>query len=397
MTPRVVLAVVTALFLGAAPARADDVVSTPPAQSAPAAAATPAVTPAPTSSPPPAATTAPAPVPWPTAASATATPAQTPLPTPAAAPATAAPAATFAPAQAAAGPPATPAAAQTATTTPTPAPTSPPDLECSSPAGVGGTTCQVSSAACTILGTDDDDDLTGSPFDDVICGLGGDDQIAGGGGDDVLDGGDGDDEINGGDGDDTLAGGPGEDCLLGGDGTDTAPDAAPGEQVSTEDDPGRGDQDYVVFGPCGSDDVVAGGGGPIELTPSRAGTNPTSGTPTTPAAAAAREQQLSRTPTSLLVGLVWLAPRVTVRDGVALLPVRCPVGARITLTFRRAEAPPRRLARKTFLCRTTAQTVRIRFNRVARRILGDGPRLQTTVRVEFAGRVLPARVLLLAA
>jgi hypothetical protein len=73
--------------------------------------------------------------------------------------------------------------------------------------------CRVTSAGCTILGTDGDDVLTGSPIDDVICGFGGNDRIDGAGGHDLL---------FGGEGDDVLIGGAGYDCMIGGPGTDRA-------------------------------------------------------------------------------------------------------------------------------------------------------------------------------
>lgn len=83
----------------------------------------------------------------------------------------------------------------------------------------------------TIRGTQDADDLFGTPGDDVIAGAGGDDFIVGGGGDDRLCGGAGDDTLSGGPGNDTLRGdagrdsldgGSGDDACNGGDGRDTA-------------------------------------------------------------------------------------------------------------------------------------------------------------------------------
>ena len=81
--------------------------------------------------------------------------------------------------------------------------------------------CRVTSAACTIFGTDGDDVLTGSPLDDIICGFGGNDRLDGGGGNDVL---------LGGEGDDVLIGGA---CAIGGPGTDRA-ENAPGAYPEVE-------------------------------------------------------------------------------------------------------------------------------------------------------------------
>src|SRR3954451_19625410 len=85
--------------------------------------------------------------------------------------------------------------------------------------------CRVSSAACTVLGTEGDDVLTGSPFDDIICGLGGNDR---------LDGGDGNDVLLGGDGNDVLVGGEGHECMVGGPGTDRAADSTQDEFPEAE-------------------------------------------------------------------------------------------------------------------------------------------------------------------
>lgn len=74
--------------------------------------------------------------------------------------------------------------------------------------------------ACTITGTEGDDELVGTSEGDVICGLGGDDEIDAGAGDDVVDGGPGDDFIELDSGDDYSFGGPGADKLFGGDGRD---------------------------------------------------------------------------------------------------------------------------------------------------------------------------------
>ena len=65
--------------------------------------------------------------------------------------------------------------------------------------------------AATVVGTDGDDDLVGTPQRDVIVGLGGDDRLEGLQGRDV---------ICGGDGADTILGGPRRDHITGGSGDD---------------------------------------------------------------------------------------------------------------------------------------------------------------------------------
>jgi sugar lactone lactonase YvrE len=65
----------------------------------------------------------------------------------------------------------------------------------------------------TIVGTEGDDTIDGSPFDDVMVGLGGEDTLAGSGGDDRICGGDGGDDIDGQGGRDRCDGGKGRDEL----------------------------------------------------------------------------------------------------------------------------------------------------------------------------------------
>ena len=110
-------------------------------------------------------------------------------------------------------------APSTTTTTTT---TTPPPVNCPS-------------VSPTIVGTNGDDKLAGTPGSDVIFGLSGNDQIAGMGGDDVICGGEGNDDISGGAGNDRLFGGPGDDDFVGGAGDD---------QVTTGD--GR---DRIARGP----------------------------------------------------------------------------------------------------------------------------------------------------
>jgi Ca2+-binding RTX toxin-like protein len=75
------------------------------------------------------------------------------------------------------------------------------------PAGQARGTCL--GASVTLLGTDNDDDMTGTDGPDVIDGAGGDDIIKGLGGNDRICGGGGDDSIDGGSGNDRCDGGAG--------------------------------------------------------------------------------------------------------------------------------------------------------------------------------------------
>ncbi len=78
----------------------------------------------------------------------------------------------------------------------------------------------LTTATCTITGTNRRDVLAGTNGDDVICGRGGNDRIFGNGGDDIIFGGAGRDEIQGGNGDDVIFGGRGNDTIVGGNGDD---------------------------------------------------------------------------------------------------------------------------------------------------------------------------------
>ncbi|MEM9654640.1 MAG: calcium-binding protein [Actinomycetota bacterium] len=125
---------------------------------------------------------------------------------------------------------------------------------------------------CTIIGTERNDLLRGTPGPDVICGLGGNDRIYGFGGDDILLGGEGNDRIYGGTGDDTAMGGPGrdlvngdlgDDVLDGGDERDTM-NGGGGNDIMRGGDGNDlmngGANDDMMYGGPGNDRMITGSG-----------------------------------------------------------------------------------------------------------------------------------------
>jgi len=91
----------------------------------------------------------------------------------------------------------------------------------------------------TILGTEADDRIVGTPGNDVIWALGGNDKVFGFGGNDIVCGGPGNDEINatrgrglifGGPGDDDIAAGSGQNQIITGNGHDEVT-IAPGDEI----------------------------------------------------------------------------------------------------------------------------------------------------------------------
>jgi len=106
----------------------------------------------------------------------------------------------------------------------------------------------------TIFGTEDNDDIPGTPLDDVISGLGGNDEILAGAGDDIICGDDGDDTLTGGAGDDFLTGGEGNDTFVFGDGDDTLV-GGPGDDTLE-----GGDGDDTLVGGDGIDFLIGGEG-----------------------------------------------------------------------------------------------------------------------------------------
>ncbi len=118
-----------------------------------------------------------------------------------------------------------------------------------------------------IVGTPDDDVLTGDSDDNSIRGLGGDDEILGESGDDSLSGGQGDDEIIGGSGDDSLSGGEGDDEIIGESGDDTLSGGEGDDEIigeSGDDNISGGEGDDEIIGGSG-DDSLSGGEGNDEI------------------------------------------------------------------------------------------------------------------------------------
>ncbi len=149
----------------------------------------------------------------------------------------------------------------------------------------------VPSLGGVVIGTPQDDVLTGSAGadwiyglegNDSITGLSGNDTINGGAGDDVIDGGADDDTITGGAGNDTINGGMGNDSLDGGAGSDTYTVQGDGNKTITEDDSNAGDIDVLQLPQLAPNQVSATShvaGDNIVL---RFGAGPTSGTITLP-------------------------------------------------------------------------------------------------------------------
>lgn len=102
---------------------------------------------------------------------------------------------------------------------------------------------------CTIIGTEEDDNIIGTSGDDIICGLGGNDTIDARNGNDIIYGGVGNDKIYARGGNDIVYGGQGNDFILGHNGNDSIY--------------GREGNDIIYGG--GGDDIVAGGEGADEL------------------------------------------------------------------------------------------------------------------------------------
>jgi len=111
----------------------------------------------------------------------------------------------------------------------------------------------------TIIGTEGNDTLTGTPLADVIVGLGGHDRIEGLAGDDIICGGDGNDRILGNLGHDVIFGGAGRDRLFGLKGRDAIFGGDHGDIIY------GGDHRDVLMGQRGHDTINGRLGGDLLL------------------------------------------------------------------------------------------------------------------------------------
>jgi len=118
-----------------------------------------------------------------------------------------------------------------------------------------------------LIGTEDDDVLTGSSGGDFISGLGGNDILQGLGGNDQISGGSGDDLISAGDGNDTVAGDEGHDSILGGNGNDLINGGSGKDRILGEsgDDTLNGDSGNDLIDSGQGSDTVSGGTGADRL------------------------------------------------------------------------------------------------------------------------------------
>jgi len=106
----------------------------------------------------------------------------------------------------------------------------------------------------TIVGTNGNDNMQGTPGDDVILGLGGNDTIYGGGGNDRICGGNGADKLYGNTGNDRLDGGAGNDELRDSYGNNTLVGGAGNDLLRS------GSGNDTLDGGAGNDDCSGGGG-----------------------------------------------------------------------------------------------------------------------------------------
>jgi Ca2+-binding RTX toxin-like protein len=118
----------------------------------------------------------------------------------------------------------------------------------------------------TIVGSEDDDHIEGTPGDDVICAGAGDDVIDGKGGSDTIYAGAGGDTITTGDENDYIYAGSGSDRVFANGGTDLVyGDNTVGKATSDPYDTGADGND-IIMGGLGSDPIEAGGGNDVIFT-----------------------------------------------------------------------------------------------------------------------------------
>jgi len=401
--------------------------ATPAPQAAPAPAptpgATPEVTPAPQAAPAPASTAAAAPEATPApqvapaaVAMAPAAPEATPAPQATSAPALMAPATPqLTPAPQATSAPALMAPATVQATPPRPRTLGPTPLSgCATPYEFwDGDECRAPSAVCSLLGTDDDDLLTGTPMDRILCGFDGDDQHGDGDGDHIRPGGkrhgllDGDD-------DDCVVPGPGP--LLDktperpeppADNGPTPPSDVPPEppvadvgaeapvppepeipippeyQIPLPAEPPLPDQRVSPDSGVPHDRRAAPKAAlPVRVV-GRGGDGSAGAAPVAGPASVAASGGVSR-------GLPCGGPFI-VRRGWVRLCVPCSVSAPAKLVV---FAGSRRIARKRFFCRSPVRTVRVRLNATGRRLVVRERRVPVRMRVRAAGRAVSSWVLL---
>jgi Ca2+-binding RTX toxin-like protein len=111
----------------------------------------------------------------------------------------------------------------------------------------------------TIIGTDGDDRISGTPSRDVIVGKLGNDHILGRGGNDLICAGRGQDVVKGYTGDDKIAGGQGSDTLIGGRGDDSLFGSEGGDFIDGREgnDTVRGGKHRdALFDSVGSDKIL---------------------------------------------------------------------------------------------------------------------------------------------
>ena len=412
-----------ALLILAASAGADELASPVPGTGTP----EPAVSEAPTATATPSATPAvPAAAPDVTPAR-LAEPAATPAPTsiPQTTPAPVVVTATPGAGAAARAAQATPTPRPTLIATPEPTPSPPSDCASTVINEDGSVGCQVPSALCTIIGTDANDVLTGSPFGDVLCGFGGNDQLNGGDGGDLLVGGDGDDE---------LIGGAGADCMVGGPGTDSADATPPDQFVAGAEQPPDTETNFSPNFTIGDDGTChevtcvgfctgppTPGTTPPTLRP--AGNAPPEPRPVNPSApyppgdgdhgsvvpsqrpGSQRETQRpnaspagasavgspTSSPGSTSLRLELVNGRLKVRNGKVRVPVSCSTVTPGELVLL---ADSQRIAHKRFTCTPPKKKVRVRLNDAGRKLVAGHDRLKALVGVLTGDQTISQPVVL---
>jgi hypothetical protein len=241
--------------------------------------------------------------------------------------------------------------------------------------------CEVLQSECTVLGTPGADTLIGGATADLICGLGGDDDIDAGDGDDVVLGGDGNDRIHGGAGFDCLAGQAGEDEFVDAD-----------EDWAIQD----GELGEIEEGEVGvktlrlADDGSCQPGRVADTTPEPSGNYGSSGGSVSATVdTASVVYELARLlDESAGEGLpIDVAPTARVRDGVALLLLRCPdadLEGEIVLLEQHGDREVR-AGRGQFTCEPPSDPVEVRLTDAALGRIEDRGRIAVTVRIAAEG------------